>query len=236
MNTKNLKKVTLRVPYGAHLNCVCDLVLPTPLKGGAPKKDEPVAHHALGAHKKLTITGPLGVQSMIIPNIIDVAIAPKGALQGSIIISTPSLSECAARQRGGLGGPRGEYIKLNASLIQQMIKGVTVGFQKQIKLIGIGYKVAPIGWGPEGANKNTGPFGALTFNIGFSHPVVIPMPPTGNIVISDVSLKENKTDPSSIILNSTSLIDLNNFVDSIHRIRPVAKSFKGTGISVNTPL
>lgn len=104
-----------------------------------------------------------------------------------------------------------------------MILGVTEGFKKQIKLIGIGYKVQP-------TDSN---FNSLTLSIGFSHPVVIPVPK--NIKISDLALKENKTDPSSITLSSTSLIDLNNFVDTIHRIRPVAKSFKGTGISINTP-
>jgi large subunit ribosomal protein L6 len=111
-----------------------------------------------------------------------------------------------------------------------MILGVTEGFKKQIKLIGIGYKVQP----SQIVAPNKLPQNYLTLNIGFSHPVVIPVP--SNIQISESALKENKTDPSSIILNSTSLIELNNFVDSIQRIRPVAKSFKGTGISILSPL
>ena len=99
-----------------------------------------------------------------------------------------------------------------------MVIGVTEGFKKQVKLVGIGYKIIA-------TSENS-----LTLNIGFSHPIVIEIP--ANIKLSAQALKENKADQSLVELNSTSLIDLNNFVYSIKRIRPINKSFKGTGITV----
>jgi large subunit ribosomal protein L6 len=165
------------------------------------------------SHKKLTITGPLGSQSIIIPNLLNIEI-DNMPQRGNVEISP---APCSAN-------PSSKLINLNASLIKQMIQGVTEGFKKQIKLIGIGYKIKP---------SCVDKINYLTLNIGFSHPVTIKVP--SNINISELAIKENQTDPSSIVLNSTSLISLNNFVTSILSIRPVTKSFKGTGISINNP-
>jgi hypothetical protein len=176
------------------------------------------------SHKKLTITGPLGSQSIIIPNLLNIEIDnmpdPFG-VRGNVEISP---APCLADPEGVLANPSSKLINLNASLIKQMIQGVTEGFKKQIKLIGIGYKIKP---------SCVDKINYLTLNIGFSHPVTIKVP--SNINISELAIKENQTDPSSIVLNSTSLISLNNFVTSILSIRPVTKSFKGTGISINNP-
>jgi large subunit ribosomal protein L6 len=105
-----------------------------------------------------------------------------------------------------------------------MIIGVTEGFKKQIKLIGVGYKI----------NLSTKQnVSYLNLNIGFSHPVSIEIPK--NIYVNEDSKKANNSDPSSIELFSTSLTDLNNFVYSIAKIKPVEKSFKGTGITIINP-
>jgi hypothetical protein len=112
-------------------------------------------------------------------------------------------------------------VKSLLSQINKMIIGVTEGYTKQIKLVGIGYKL-------NYDNKpSSGP--TITLNIGFSHPVTINNIPS-NISVSESAIKENKADPSVLELYSTSLIDLNNFINSIVKIRPVKKSFKGTGI------
>jgi large subunit ribosomal protein L6 len=112
-----------------------------------------------------------------------------------------------------------------------MILGVTEGFKKQIKLIGVGYKINySVGNSPKLIRKNNVSF--LTLNIGFSHPVSIEIP--SNIYVNEDSKKAN-SDPSSIELFSTSLTDLNNFVYSIYKIKPIEKSFKGTGITIITP-
>lgn len=204
-------------------------------------------------HQKLIITGPLGEQSILIPKDINIEIEHNNIKLSKLNnIGTKDTKLSSERDINKL-------INLNSSLINQMIVGVTEGFKKQIKLIGIGYKinwmsnfnlspnsnVAMTSAGssyPKGeisvATKGQelmGGLGAasLTLNIGFSHPVTINIPK--NIKLSEEAIKENKTDQSALILNSTSLIDLNNFVYSIKRIRPVEKSFKGTGITINTP-
>jgi large subunit ribosomal protein L6 len=174
-------------------------------------------------HQKLIITGPLGEQSIVIPKNINLEIEKNtiklSEIKDSIVVSTSKKNDI------------NQLINLNYSLINQMILGVTEGFKKQIKLIGIGYKVNLNSTLVHSSSVVEGL--SLTLNIGFSHPVTIHIPK--NIKISEEAIKENKTDQSSLILNSTSLIDLNNFVYSIKRIRPVEKSFKGTGITIVTP-
>jgi large subunit ribosomal protein L6 len=53
----------------------------------------------------------------------------------------------------------GAYWGLTRALVANMIKGVTEGFQKQLELVGVGYRV-----------KQNGSDG-VTLSLGFSHPV-----------------------------------------------------------------
>jgi large subunit ribosomal protein L6 len=53
-----------------------------------------------------------------------------------------------------------------------MIAGVTQGFEKRLELVGVGYRAAMQG-------KN------LTLTLGFSHPVVFPVPPDITIEVKD---------------------------------------------------
>lgn len=149
-------------------------------------------------HQKLTIAGPLGEQTIILP--VDLSIDLDQLYTRSIIRF--SINDTA----GTLG--------VLVSQVQKMVQGVTEGFTKNIKLFGIGYKFNL-------ANSS------LFINIGFSHPVEIKNIPA-SIKIKDI----NKADASVLEVFSTSLTDLNNFVYSIQRIKPVSKSFKGTGIAL----
>ena len=162
------------------------------------------------AHQILKITGPLGEKSILIPSNLSLNLNES---RNTIIFG----EICAATNN------KKEFGTL-ISKINQMIQGVTEGFKKQIKLVGIGYKINYI----ESQDQNN-----LVINIGFSHPVTIKIPK--NIKVSIEAAKNNKTDQSSLELNSTSLTDLNNFVYSIKNIRPVSKSFKGTGITIINP-
>ena len=55
------------------------------------------------------------------------------------------------------------YHGLSRSLLNNLVVGVTAGYEKKLEIHGVGYRVAL---------KN----GALEFALGFSHPVVIPAP------------------------------------------------------------
>ncbi len=67
-----------------------------------------------------------------------------------------------------------------AALIRNMIKGVTEGFTKVLEVVGLGYKAAV-----KGNN--------LELSLGFSHPVIYPIPPDVKIEV-----KENKIYVSGI--------------------------------------
>ncbi|MCX8060868.1 MAG: 50S ribosomal protein L6 [Aquificaceae bacterium] len=67
-----------------------------------------------------------------------------------------------------------------AALIKNMIKGVTEGFTKVLEVVGLGYKASVKG--------NT-----LELSLGFSHPVLYPIPPDVKIEV-----KENKIYVSGI--------------------------------------
>lgn len=61
---------------------------------------------------------------------------------------------------------------LTRSLVANMITGVTRGFEKRLELVGVGYRAAI-----QGQN--------LTMSLGFSHPVVFPIPRDIKIEVKD---------------------------------------------------
>lgn len=52
---------------------------------------------------------------------------------------------------------------LTRTLVANMVHGVTTGFSKRLKLVGVGYRAAPAGKG-------------LTLSLGYSHPIVYEAP------------------------------------------------------------
>jgi len=56
------------------------------------------------------------------------------------------------------GAGSGKFHGLSRTLVSNMVVGVTTGFTKRLKLVGVGYKAASAGKG-------------LTLNLGYSHPI-----------------------------------------------------------------
>ena len=101
------------------------------------------------------------------------------------------------------------------NLINQAIIGVTTGYTKKLELIGIGYKVS--------LNSNN-----LVFNIGKSHPVIIPINPLIKVKIQN---------SSTLIASSLSNSLLSTYLHSIRLIKPASKDhYKGKGIKVTSDL
>jgi|JI10StandDraft_1071094.scaffolds.fasta_scaffold596754_1 large subunit ribosomal protein L6 len=99
------------------------------------------------------------------------------------------------------------------NIIQQALTGVSTGFTKKLEVIGIGYKVSF-------ANN------VLTFNLGKSHPVVIP-------VIDKVKI--NFINSTTITASSISNSILSSFLHSICQIKPASKDhYKGKGIKISS--
>lgn len=114
---------------------------------------------------KLPIALPSGVSAVIVDDFIIVK-GPKGELKQklhtavNVVISDSDIkvtpAEAGAKNASAFWG-------LYASLIRNMVEGVSKGFEKKLEINGVGYKVAG------GGSK-------LTFALGFSHPVEFTLP------------------------------------------------------------
>jgi large subunit ribosomal protein L6 len=96
----------------------------------------------------VTVKGPLGQVSRSYAPEVTVAV------EGGSVTVTPKGNSKFARSLWGT----------TASHIKNMIKGVHTKYEKKLELQGVGYKVELQG------GK------ALKFSVGFSHPVVLPVP------------------------------------------------------------
>ncbi|GEL25995.1 50S ribosomal protein L6 [Pseudonocardia sulfidoxydans NBRC 16205] len=116
---------------------------------------------------KLPITVPSGVDVAIEGRTVTVK-GPKGTLSHTVI-------EPITVERGDDGvvvvkRPDDErkskaYHGLTRTLVNNLVIGVTAGYEKKLEIVGVGYRVAL-----KGSN--------LEFALGFSHPVVV-TPPAG---------------------------------------------------------
>lgn len=115
---------------------------------------------------KKPVTLPKGVQVTVSGQKIEVK-GPKGTLSrelhqdvtvkmdGEILVIEPKSTELQFRRFHGL----------TRTLVNNMVVGVTEGFAKRLKLVGVGYRAAAAG-------------GKVNLSLGFSHPVEYE-PPTG---------------------------------------------------------
>jgi len=93
------------------------------------------------------------------------------------------------------------------SLIFNMIQGVTVGFQKELEIVGVGYKAQ--------VKENF-----LILNLGFSHLVNFPIP-------SDIKIMTPK--PTEIIVSGIDKQRVSQIASDIRRILP-PEPYKGKGV------
>ena len=67
-------------------------------------------------------------------------------------------------------GQQKAFHGLARALVANAVKGVTVGFTKELEIVGVGYRAE--------ARKNS-----VVFTLGFSHPIEYPIPPGINIAV-----------------------------------------------------
>jgi len=96
---------------------------------------------------------------------------------------------------------------LYRSLVNNMVVGVTDGFQKTLKLVGTGYRAAAEGE-------------TLTINIGFSHPVVLQAPE---------NIQFETPDQTTIIVKGINKQQVGNLAADIRAIRK-PEPYLGKGI------
>jgi large subunit ribosomal protein L6 len=104
----------------------------------------------------VSVKGPKGELSLTIPNPITVEMA-----EGNLEVKRPD-DERDSRARHGL----------TRSLINNMVLGVTEGYEKKMEIHGTGYRVAA-----KGSN--------LEFSLGYSHPITIEAPEGINFAVEN---------------------------------------------------
>lgn len=102
--------------------------------------------------KNVSVKGPKGALSLMMHNFASAKIDER---EGKKIVSVTVLDEADVKNKAIWG--------LSARLILNMIKGVTVGFEKKLEINGIGFRAASQGR-------------KLVLEVGFSHPVDFPLP------------------------------------------------------------
>ena len=143
---------------------------------------------------KVTVKGPKGTLERELP--VELTIEEK---DGHVIVSRPN----DLKRMKSLHG-------LTRTLINNMIHGVTEGYEKVLEVNGVGYRAAKQGK-------------KLTLNLGYSHPVEM----------EDPEGIETKVDGNKIIVSGISKEKVGQFAAEIRdKRRP--EPYKGKGIKYDT--
>ncbi|SDY95490.1 MULTISPECIES: 50S ribosomal protein L6 [Variovorax] len=157
---------------------------------------------------KMPITIPAGVDVSIKEDQISV----KGT-GGTLSLSRNALVKIVSNDGKLSFEPANESREANAmsgtirQLVNNMVVGVTKGFEKKLSLIGVGYKAA--------ASNNK-----LNLQVGYSHPVNIDMPQ--GITVATAT-------PTEIVIKGADRQRVGQIAAEIRAVRP-PEPYKGKGI------
>lgn len=158
---------------------------------------------------KLAVTVPAGVEVKVSDNNLVAVKGPKGELKeqiskkvkiemnDGILNVTRDSDEKEARAAHGL----------SRTLINNMVIGVTQGFEKKLQLVGVGYKAEKKG-------------NLLVLNLGYSHP--IQMEDTAEV-------QTEVTTPTEIIVRGIDKAIVGNYAANIRKLR-APEPYKGKGV------
>ncbi len=139
----------------------------------------------------LVVQGPKGELSRVLPDVIKVE-----TRDGQIIVEG-DFNKKAVRMQAGLAH----------ALIDNMIKGVSQGYVKELEIIGVGYRAQMQG-------------GNLSLQLGFSHPVVYTAPQ---------GIKVQTPKPNQIVIEGIDKEKVGDVAAQIRAILP-PEPYKGKGI------
>ena len=139
----------------------------------------------------VTVKGPRGTLSRTLP--ADIAVTQEN---GEITVARPS-DEPRHRALHGL----------SRTLVANMVEGVTKGFQKQLDIVGVGYRA------------ETKPYG-LFLALGYSHPIEYKAPE---------GIKLTAQNPTTVIVDGSSKEVVGQVAAEIRGLRP-PEPYKGKGI------
>jgi large subunit ribosomal protein L6 len=145
---------------------------------------------------RIYVEGPLGKNSLTLHPLIDVELA-----DGKIYVKRKD----DRKESRSLHG-------LYRSLIANLIEGVTIGFEKTLQIVGIGYRATK-----QGEN--------LVLNIGFSYPIVVEPKPGITFVVT----QDPDTRQTLIIIKGIDKQVVGEQAAEIRAIRP-PDAYHGKGI------
>jgi large subunit ribosomal protein L6 len=138
----------------------------------------------------ITAKGKLGEQKTPLSDLVDVKV------DGNTVVVAPKRNETRNRMMWGT----------TRAIIATMVKGVSEGYSKSLEITGTGYRAAVQG-------KN------LEINLGFSHPVVYPVP---------AGIRITCERPTSIKVEGTDKRLVGQVASEIRAFRP-PEPYKGKG-------
>jgi large subunit ribosomal protein L6 len=150
----------------------------------------------------IKVSGPLGQLQMDCHPRINVEV---DSTEGKVSVENENPQSHEAKQMHGT----------MRALIANMVTGVSKGYEKKMEVYGTGYNVKEQG-------------GKLTFQVGFSHPVLRPIP-KGVKVNIDVGATRGNDVPAKFTLSALDKRLLGQFAADIRKIRP-PEPYKGKGI------
>ena len=157
---------------------------------------------------KMPITVPQGVDVAIKDDQINV----KGAL-GTLALTQNSLVTIKNDAGKLTFAPANESRQANAmsgtmrQLVNNMVTGVTKGFEKKLSLVGVGFKAQA-----QGAKLN--------LTVGYSHPVVMDMP---------AGIKVETPTPTEVVIKGSDRQRVGQIAAEVRAVRP-PEPYKGKGI------
>jgi large subunit ribosomal protein L6 len=157
---------------------------------------------------KQPVTVPAGVEVAVNSDLINV----KGAL-GTLALAQSALVKVENNAGTMSFVPANDSREANAmsgtmrQLVNNMVNGVSKGFEKKLTLLGVGYKAQA-----QGAKLN--------LTVGYSHPVVMDMP---------AGIKVETPAPTEIVIKGADRQRVGQIASEVRAVRP-PEPYKGKGI------
>jgi large subunit ribosomal protein L6 len=141
--------------------------------------------------RNVTVKGPRGTLTRSLPPIVAVKV------DGAVVNVTRPNDETASKAMHGL----------TRTLVANMVDGVTKGFQKNLDIVGVGYKAENKPWG-------------LLMSLGYSHQIEVKAPE---------GIKLNAPTPTSIVVDGANKEVVGQIAAEIRSLRP-PEPYKGKGV------
>ncbi|OGJ58252.1 50S ribosomal protein L6 [Candidatus Peribacteria bacterium RIFCSPLOWO2_12_FULL_55_15] len=150
---------------------------------------------------------PSGVTVLVTNGDVKVA-GPKGTLHFPLPVGVTLKMEgevvCVEAQAG-----KSAFHGLTRAIVANMVRGVSSGYEKRLEIIGVGYRVQMKGQ-------------TLGLNVGFTHPVDIPIP-------EGLEITQEEKNKNILIVRGIDKWLVGQFAASVRSVQP-PEPYKGKGI------